>query len=47
MKMKVELEEKNDERLKYFLMEGRVYKVCAENSYHGYQTTSGQRFFIH
>ena len=48
MKMKVELEEEeNDRRLKYFLMEGRVYKARAENSYHGYQTTSGQRFFIH
>ena len=47
MKMKVELEEKNDGRLKYFLMEGRVYKAHAENSCHGYQTTSGQRFFIH
>ena len=38
MKMKVEeleLEEKNDGRLKYFLMEGRVYKVRAENSCHG------------
>ena len=33
--------------LKYFLMEGRVYKARAENSCHGYQTTSGQRFFIH
>ena len=43
MKMKVELEEeKNDGRLKYFLMEGRVYKARAENSCHGYQTTSGQ-----
>ena len=38
---------KNDWRLKYFLMEGRVYKARAENSCHGYQTTSGQRFFIH
>ena len=38
---------KNDGRLKYFLMEGRVYKARAENSCHGYQTTSGQRFFIH
>ena len=50
MKMKVEeleLEEKNDGRLKYFLMKGRVYKACAENSCHGYETTSGQRFFIH
>ena len=33
--------------LKIFLMEGRVYKARAENSCHGYQTTSGQRFFIH
>ena len=24
-----------------------VYKVRAENSCHGYQMTSGQRFFIH
>ena len=51
MKMKVEEleleEEKNDRRLKYFLMEGRVYKARAENSCYGYQTTSGQRFFIH
>ena len=53
MKMKVEeleeleLEEKNDGCLKYFLMEGRVYKARAENSCHGYLTTSGQRFFIH
>ena len=39
MKMKVE-EEKNDGRLKYFLIEGRVYKARAENSCHGYQTTS-------
>ena len=49
MKMKVEeleLEEKNG-RLKYFLMEGRVYKARAENLCHGYQTTSSQRFFIH
>ena len=49
IKMKVEeleLEEKNNGRLKYFLMEGRVYKARAENSCHGYQTT-GQRFFIH
>ena len=46
MKMKVELQEKNDGRLKYFLMEGRVYKARAENLCHGYQTTSGQRFFI-
>ena len=45
--MKMKVEEKNDGRLKYFLMEGRVYKACAENSCHGYQTTSGQRFFIH
>ena len=32
---------------KIFLMEGRVYKARAVNSCHGYQTTSGQRFFIH
>ena len=38
---------KNDGRLKYFLMEEGVYKARAENSYHGYQTTSDQRFFIH
>ena len=38
---------KNNERLKYFLMEERVYKARAENSCHGYPTTSGQRFFIH
>ena len=43
----VRAEEKNDGRLKYFLMERRVYKARAENSSHGYQTTSGQRFFIH
>ena len=47
MKMKVELEEKNDGLLKYFLMKGRVYKARAENSCHGYQTTSDQRFLIH
>ena len=47
MKMKVELGEKNNERLKYILMEGRVYKARTENSCHGYQMTSGQRFFIH
>ena len=38
---------KNDGRLKYFLMKEGVYKARAENSCHGYQTTSGQRFFIH
>ena len=38
---------KNDGRLKYFLMEEGVYKARAENSCHGYQTTSDQRFFIH
>ena len=42
MKMKVELEGKNNRCLKYFLMEGRVYKAHAENSCHGDQTTSGQ-----
>ena len=30
MKVELELEEKNDRRLKYFLMEGRIYKVRAE-----------------
>ena len=38
---------KIDRRLKYFLMEEGVYKARAENSCHGYQTTSDQRFFIH
>ena len=40
-------EKKNDGRLKYFLMEEGVYKARAENSCHGYQTTSDQRFFIY
>ena len=39
--------EKNDGRLKYFLMEEGVYKARAENSCYGYQTTSDQRFFIY
>ena len=50
MKMKEtkkQTKKKNDRRLKYFLMEEGVYKARAENSCHGYQTTSGQRFFIH
>ena len=47
MKMKQRNKEKNDGRLKYFLMEEGVYKARAENSCHGYQTTSDQRFFIH
>ena len=50
MKMKEtkkQTKKKNDGRLKYFLMEEGVYKARAENSCHGYQTTSGQRFFIH
>ena len=38
---------KNDGCLKYFLMEEGVYKACVENSCHGYQTTSSQRFLIH
>ena len=46
MKMK-ETKKKNDGRLKYFLIKEGVYKACAENSCHGYQTTSYQRFFIH
>ena len=47
MKMKETNKEKNDRRLKYFLMEEGVCKARAENSCHGYQTTSDQRFFIH
>ena len=50
MKMKEtkkQTKKKNDGRLKYFLMEEGVYKARAENSCHGYQTTSDQRFFIH
>ena len=47
MKMKETNKEKNDGRLKYFLMEEGVYKARVENSCHGYQTTSDQRFFIH
>ena len=43
----IRIRRKNDGRLKYFLMEARVYKARAENLCHGYQTTSGQRFFIH
>ena len=46
MKMK-ETKKKNNGCLKYFLMEEGVYKARAENSCHGYQTTSGQRFLIH
>ena len=45
MKMKEtkkQTKKKNDGRLKYFLMEEGVYKARAENSCHGYQTTSGQ-----
>ena len=47
MKMNETNKEKNDGRLKYFLMEEGVYKARAENSCHGYQTTLDQRFFIH
>ena len=47
MKMKKTNKEKNDGYLKYFLMEEGVYKARAENSCHGYQATSDQRFFIH
>ena len=32
---------------KIFLMEGGVYKVIAEHSCNGYQTTPAQRFLIH
>ena len=47
MKQRNKQRKKNDGRLKYFLMEEGVYKARAENSCHGYQTTSDQRFFIH
>ena len=47
MKERNKQRKKNDGRLKYFLMKEGVYKARAENSCHGYQTTSGQRFFIH
>ena len=48
MKMKETNKEKKKRRApKIFLMEEGVYKARAENSCHGYQTTSGQRFFIH
>ena len=46
MKMK-EIKKNNNGRLKYFLMEEGVHKARAENWCHGYQTTLGQRFFIH
>ena len=45
--IKKETKKKNDGHLKYFLMEEGVYKARVENSCHGYQTTSDQRFFIH
>ena len=38
---------KNDGRLKYYWWQEGVYKARTENSCHGYQTASGQRFFIH
>ena len=44
---KKQTKKKNHGCLKYFLMEEGVYKARAENSCHGYQTTSDQRFFIH
>ena len=51
MKMKETNKQRNKEKKrrapKIFLMEEGVYKVRAENSCHGYQTTLGQRFFIH
>ena len=47
MKMKETNKKKNDGRLKYFCGEEGVYKARAENWCHGYQTTSGHRFFIH
>ena len=42
-----EIRKKNDGCLKYFCGEEGVYKAHAENWCHGYQTTSGHRFFIH
>ena len=41
MKMKQRNKKKNDGCLKYFCGEEGVYKACAENWCHGYQTTSG------
>ena len=38
---------KNDGCLKYYWWQEGVYKARTENSCHGYQTASGQRFFIH
>ena len=46
-KCAMKMKEKKRRVLKIFLMEEGVYKARAENSCHGYQTTSGQRFFIH
>ena len=42
-----QIRKKNDRRLKYFCGEEGVYKARAENWCHGYQMTSGHRFFIH
>ena len=47
--MKMKVLEKNKEKKRWApkIFDGRkVYKARAENSCHGYQTTSGQRFFI-
>ena len=46
-KCAMKMKGKNDGRLKYFCGEEEVYKERAENWCHGYQTTSGHRFFIH
>ena len=47
MKMKERNKEKKRQVPKIFFDGGGVYKVRADNSCHGYQTTLGQRFFIH
>ena len=45
--MKMKGEGKKRRAPKIFLMEGGVYKVIAEHSCNGYQTTPAQRFLIH
>ena len=47
MKMKNKQIRKKRWAPKIFLMEGGVYKVIAEHSCNGYQTTPAQRFLIH
>ena len=41
------VEQKKWRAPKIFLMEGGVYKVIAEHSCNGYQTTPAHRFLIH